>query len=173
MAAVSRADAVWEGDLTSGKGRVTVASGTFNEFPVTWADRAERTHGTSPEELIAAAHAACYSMAFSNGLAKAGHHPERLNTTAEVEFIPGTGITTITLTVRGHIHGIDAGEFQKLAEEAKRHAQLTQLLAQPAARVLDLLAAVDVIPAAAARIPREQDEALRLELPLPGFDHEG
>src|SRR5437588_12454631 len=102
MAAISRADAVWEGDLTSGKGRVKVASGAFNEFPVTWASRAERTHGgTSPEELLAAAHAACYSMAFSNGLAKAGHHPERLNTSAEVEFVPGTGITTITLTVRG------------------------------------------------------------------------
>ncbi len=128
MAAVSRADAIWEGDLTSGKGRVKVASGTFPEFPVTWADRAERTHGTSPEELIAAAHSACYSMAFSNGLAKAGHHPERLNTTAEVEFVPGTGITTITLTVRGHIHGLEAGEFQKLANEAKEGCPVSKAL---------------------------------------------
>jgi osmotically inducible protein OsmC len=128
MAAVSRADAIWEGDLTSGKGRVKVASGTFPEFPVTWADRAERTHGTSPEELIAAAHAACYSMAFSNGLAKAGHHPERLNTTAEVEFVPGTGITTITLIVRGHIHGLDEGEFQKLANEAKEGCPVSKAL---------------------------------------------
>jgi osmotically inducible protein OsmC len=120
MAAISRADAVWEGDLTSGRGRVKVASGTFNEFPVTWASRADRGHGgTSPEELIAAAHAACYSMAFSNGLSKAGHRPERLNTTAEVEFVPGPGITTITLTVRGHIHGIEDAEFQRLAQEAK------------------------------------------------------
>src|SRR5690348_5049089 len=120
MAAISRADAAWEGDLMSGHGRVKVASGTFSEFPVTWAHRADRTQGgTSPEELIAAAHAACYSMAFSNGLAKAGHHPERLNTTAEVEFVPGKGITTITLTVKGHIHGIQDAEFQKLAEEAK------------------------------------------------------
>src|SRR6266851_7559124 len=111
MAAISRADAVWEGDLMSGKGRVKVASGTFEEFPVTWATRAERTHGgTSPEELIAAAHAACYSMALSNGLAKAGHHPERLNTPAEVEFIPGKGIASSTTTVRGHIHGLDAKE---------------------------------------------------------------
>jgi osmotically inducible protein OsmC len=128
MAAISRADAVWEGDLTSGKGRVKVASGTFNEFPVTWADRAERNHGTSPEELIAAAHAACFSMAFSNGLAKAGHHPERLNTTAEVEFVPGTGITTITLTVRGHIHGINDTDFQKLAEEAKEGCPVSKAL---------------------------------------------
>lgn len=127
MAAISRADAVWEGDLTKGRGRVKVASGTFNEFPVTWASRADRGHGgTSPEELIAAAHAACYSMAFSNGLAKAGHEPERLNTTAEVEFVPGTGITTITLTVRGHIHGIQDAEFQKLAQEAKDGCPVSQ-----------------------------------------------
>ena len=129
MAAISRADAVWEGDLTSGRGRVKVASGTFSEFPVTWAARAERTHGgTSPEELIAAAHAACYSMAFSNGLSKAGHKPERLNTTAEVEFIPGKGITTITLSVKGHIHGIDEAEFRKLAEEAKDGCPVSQAL---------------------------------------------
>src|SRR5947209_15797347 len=128
MAAISRADAVWEGDLMSGRGRVKVASGTFPEFPVTWANRAERQHGTSPEELIAAAHAACYSMALSNGLSQAGHKPERLNTTAEVEFVPGTGITAITLTVRGHIHGIEAAEFQKLADAAKDGCPISQAL---------------------------------------------
>jgi len=129
MAAVSRADTVWEGDLTSGRGRVKVASGAFDEFPVTWASRAERQHGgTSPEELLAAAHAACYSMALSNGLSKAGHKPERLNTTAEVEFVPGTGITTSTITIRGHIHGISADEFQKLAEEAKDGCPVSQAL---------------------------------------------
>ena len=127
MAAISRADAVWEGDLANGRGRVKVASGTFSEFPVTWGSRADRGKGgTSPEELIAAAHAACYSMAFSNGLSKAGHQPERLNTTAEVEFVPGTGITTITLTVKGHIHGIDEGTFRKLAEEAKEGCPVSQ-----------------------------------------------
>jgi osmotically inducible protein OsmC len=129
MAAISRADVVWEGDLATGNGRVKVASGTFNEFPVTWASRSDRTHGgTSPEELIAAAHAACYSMAFSNGLAKAGHHPERLNTSAEVEFVPGQGITTITLTVAGHIHGISDADFQKLAEEAKEGCPVSKAL---------------------------------------------
>ena len=128
MAAISRADAVWEGDLMSGKGRVKVASGTFNEFPVTWANRAERTHGTSPEELLAAAHAACYSMALSLGLSKAGHKVERLNTTAEVEFVPGTGITTITLTTIGHIHGIDPAEFQKEAEAAKEGCPVSKAL---------------------------------------------
>ena len=129
MAAISRADVVWEGDLTSGNGRVKVASGTFNEFPVTWASRADRQKGgTSPEELIAAAHAACYSMALSSGLAKAGYQPERLNTTAEVEFVPGKGIASSTLTVRGHIHGIDAAEFQKQAEAAKDGCPVSQAL---------------------------------------------
>src|SRR4030088_2971044 len=120
MAAISRADATWEGDLMSGGGRVKPESGAFGELPITWAARAGREHGkTSPEELIAAAHAACYSMAFSNGLAKAGHHPERLSTTAEEEVVPGQGITTSTLTVTGHIHGISDADFQKLAAEAK------------------------------------------------------
>ena len=129
MAAVSRADVVWEGDLATGKGRVKVASETFAEFPVTWASRAERKHGTtSPEELLAAAHAACYCMAFSNGLSKAGHKVERLSTTAEVEFVPGTGITTSTITVRGRVAGIDAGEFQKLAEEAKEGCPVSKAL---------------------------------------------
>jgi osmotically inducible protein OsmC len=129
MAAISRADATWEGDLTTGHGTVKVASGTFPEFPVTWANRAERTHGgTSPEELIAAAHASCYCMALSNGLKKAGHEPERLNVTAEVEFVPGKGIASSTLSVKGHIHGIDAAEFQKLAEEAKDGCPVSQAL---------------------------------------------
>src|SRR5215831_2634884 len=129
MAAISRADALWVGDLASGHGQVKVASGTFDEFPVTWAHRADRTQGgTSPEELLAAAHAACYSMALSNGLAKAGHEPERLNTTAEVEFVPGTGITTINLTVKGHIHHMEEAEFKRLAEEAKDGCPVSQAL---------------------------------------------
>ena len=129
MAAVSRADAVWEGDLTTGKGRVKVASGTFSEFPVTWASRAEAQHGkTSPEELLAAAHAACYSMAFSGGLSKAGHKVERLSTSAAVEFVPGTGITTITLTTVGRVSGIDAAEFQKEAEAAKEGCPISKAL---------------------------------------------
>jgi osmotically inducible protein OsmC len=128
MAAVSRADAVWEGDLTSGSGRVKVASGTFNEFPVTWASRAERHQGTtSPEELLAAAHAACFSMAFSNGLSKSGHKVERLNTSAEVEFVPGA-ITTVTITTVGRVAGIDAAEFQKEAEAAKEGCPVSKAL---------------------------------------------
>ncbi len=129
MAAVSRADVIWEGDLASGHGRVRVASETFSEFPVTWASRAERQHGkTSPEELLAAAHASCYSMAFSNGLSKAGHKVERLDTSAEVEFVPGTGITTVTITTVGRIPGIDDAEFQKQAEAAKEGCPVSKAL---------------------------------------------
>jgi lipoyl-dependent peroxiredoxin len=129
MAAISRADAEWKGDLTSGSGKVKPASGAFDELPVTWASRTERQHGkTSPEELLAAAHAACFSMAFSNGLAKAGHKVEELNTTAEVEFVPGPGITSVTLTVRGRIGGIEDPEFQELAEAAKEGCPISKAL---------------------------------------------
>ncbi len=129
MAAISRAEATWEGDLISGSGHVKPESGAFAELPVSWAARAERQHGkTSPEELIAAAHAACYNMAFSNGLAKAGHKPERLITKSEIEFVPGTGITTATLTVRGRVSGITKDDFQKLAEEAKDGCPVSQAL---------------------------------------------
>jgi osmotically inducible protein OsmC len=129
MAAISRADAIWKGDLPSGSGRVKVASGALDEFPVSWASRAESQHGkTSPEELIAAAHAACYSMAFSNGLSKAGHKVEELNTSAAVTFVPGTGITTVELSVRGRVTGIDETEFQKLAGEAKDGCPVSKAL---------------------------------------------
>jgi len=129
MAAISRADATWEGDLVSGGGHVKPESGAFADLPITWASRAERQHGkTSPEELIAAAHASCFSMAFSNGLAKAGHTPERLDTRVEIEFVPGTGITTSTITVRGHIHGISNDEFQKLAKEAEEGCPVSKAM---------------------------------------------
>ena len=129
MAAISRANAVWKGDLMTGSGRVTPASGAFVELPVSWASRTESQKGkTSPEELIAAAHASCFSMAFSNGLSKAGHKVEELNTTAAVEFAPGPGITSVTLTVRGRIGGIDDAEFQKLATEAKEGCPVSKAL---------------------------------------------
>jgi osmotically inducible protein OsmC len=129
MAAVSRADATWEGDLIHGGGRVKPASGAFAEVPVSWAARTERSAGkTSPEELIAAAHAACYCMAFSNGLSKAGHEVLNLDVSAEVEFVPGTGITSSTLTVSGHVHGINESEFLQLAEAAKDGCPVSQAL---------------------------------------------
>jgi osmotically inducible protein OsmC len=128
MAAVSRADASWDGDLKDGSGNVKPASGAFAELPVTWASRTDRSEGTSPEELIAAAHAACYSMALSNELGKAGHEQTRVRTTAEVEFVPGTGITTITLTVRGTAAKIDEHEFKRFAEMAKDGCPVSQLV---------------------------------------------
>lgn len=129
MAATSRAEASWEGDLIKGGGHVKPATGAFGELPITWAARAEHQHGkTSPEELIAAAHASCYCMAFSNGLSKAGHHVDRLDTTAEVDFVPGSGITQIRLSVRGRVHGVDDAGFQKLAEEAKTGCPVSQAL---------------------------------------------
>src|SRR4029077_21034397 len=138
MAAISRADAVWTGDLMSGSGRVKPASGAIEEFPVSWASRAESQKGkTSPEELLASAHAACYSMAFSNGLSKAGHKVEELNTSAAVEFTPGPGITSVTLTVRGRVAGIDEAEFMKLAEEAKVGCPVSKALAPSVKVTLD------------------------------------
>jgi len=129
MAAVSRADATWEGELTHGGGSVKPATGAFPEVPVSWSARTEHTAGkTSPEELIAAAHAACYCMAFSNGLSKAGHDVQRLDVSAEVEFVPGTGITSSTLTVNGRVRGITEAEFRQEAEAAKDGCPVSQAL---------------------------------------------
>jgi lipoyl-dependent peroxiredoxin len=129
MAAVSRADANWEGDLIHGGGRVRPASGAFAELPVTWATRAERSEGaTSPDELLAAAHAACFCMAFSNGLGKAGHEDIKLSASSEIEFVPGTGVTTVTLKVRGGAKGISEAEFVKLATEAKDGCPISQVM---------------------------------------------
>jgi osmotically inducible protein OsmC len=122
MATERSAQATWQGDLMSGSGEIHEApSGAFGPLQVSWAARAEEQHGgkTSPEELIAAAHAACFAMAFSNELAKAGHAPERLETSATVTFVPGTGITKAALTVVGSVPGIDEAAFEEIAEKAK------------------------------------------------------
>ena len=116
-----RADVVWEGSLMEGSGTITsTGSGALPELPITWASRTESPDGrTSPEELIAAAHAACFSMALSHGLAQAGNPPERLETSSTVTFVPGTGITKSTLTVTGRVPGIDEAAFREAAEAAK------------------------------------------------------
>jgi osmotically inducible protein OsmC len=122
MATERSAQTTWHGDLMSGSGEIhEVPSGAFGPLQVSWASRAEEQHGgkTSPEELIAAAHAACFAMAFSNELAKAGHPPERLETSATMTFVPGTGITKSALTVVGSVPGIDEAAFQEVAEQAK------------------------------------------------------
>src|SRR5256886_12014152 len=127
MAATSRAEARWEGDLVKGSGHVKPASEAFAELPITWAARAEHQHGTtSPEELIAAAHASCYCMAFSNELSKAGHVVERLDATAEADFVPGTGITQIRLSDRDRGKGIDRARCPKLAEGASTRRPVSQ-----------------------------------------------
>src|SRR5207253_7413444 len=120
MAVESSASATWNGDLMGGRGSVRPASGAFAELPLTWRQRAEsRESGTSPEELIAAAHAGCFSMALSFGLANAGHPPERLESSARVGFQAGEGITGIHLAVRGRVPGIDEAGFVEAAETAK------------------------------------------------------
>jgi len=121
MATERRAEVVWEGSLLEGSGTITkVGSGALPELPVTWTSRAESPEGrTSPEELIAAAHASCFSMALSGALAQAGNPPERLETSATVTFVPGTGITKSALTVTGRVAGLNEQAFQEAAEGAK------------------------------------------------------
>jgi osmotically inducible protein OsmC len=130
MAVESSAEATWSGDLFKGSGTVRPASGTFAEVALTWRQRAEtRDSGTSPEELIAAAHAGCFAMALSNELSKAGHAPERLDTSARVTFQAGEGITGIRLTVRGKVPGIDAQGFDEAAQAAKAGCPVSKALA--------------------------------------------
>ena len=132
MAAERRAAVTWNGDLMSGSGTIDeVGSGAFGPLDVSWPARSEEASGgkTSPEELIAAAHASCFSMALSGGLAKAGNAPERLQTSAAVTFVPGTGITKIALTVRGTVPGLDADAFREAAEDAKKNCPVSQALA--------------------------------------------
>ncbi|MCL2782394.1 MAG: OsmC family protein [Propionibacteriaceae bacterium] len=126
----NKAQAHWEGPLLSGKGQVTLASSQVASFPIGWAARAESVVGTTnPEELIAAAHAACYSMALSNGLANNGTPPARLDTTVEVGFDPRTGLTGSHISVVGAVPGIDADQFQHFAEDAKANCPVSKALA--------------------------------------------
>jgi osmotically inducible protein OsmC len=129
MATTRRATAHWEGSLIEGAGRVTLDSSGLGTYDVTWASRAEDPNGrTSPEELIAAAHSACFSMALSNALAKAGNAPEALDTTADVTFQPGEGITGIHLSVRGVVPGLSAEQFAEAAQGAKANCPVSKAL---------------------------------------------
>lgn len=130
MPTTRHATTVWEGTLFEGAGKVTLESSGLGTFDVSWPARAEAANGkTSPEELIAAAHSSCFSMAFSNGLAKNETPATRLKVTADVEFTPGTGITGIKLTVRGEVPGIDNDKFVELAQAAKEGCPVSQALA--------------------------------------------
>jgi osmotically inducible protein OsmC len=129
MATTRTANAHWEGSLLEGAGTVSLDSSNLGRYEVTWAARTEKPEGrTSPEELIAAAHASCFSMALSHGLAGAGTPPASLDTRADVTFQPGEGITGIHLTVRGSVPGLDSDGFVAAAEAAKRNCPVSQAL---------------------------------------------
>jgi lipoyl-dependent peroxiredoxin len=130
MATERRAEVTWQGDLMGGSGVIDrVGSGAFGPLDVTWASRAEDPAGrTSPEELIAAAHASCFSMALAGALAKAGNPPESLSTSATVTFVPGTGITRSALEVEGKVPGLDEDAFRQAAEQAKDGCPVSQAL---------------------------------------------
>jgi osmotically inducible protein OsmC len=129
MATVRTAEAHWEGSLMEGQGEVELVSSGVGSFEVSWPSRAEQANGkTSPEELIAAAHSTCFSMALSHGLAGAGTPPTTIDTRADVTFQPGTGITGIKLTVTGVVPGIDADAFEAAAQDAKKNCPVSQAL---------------------------------------------
>ena len=129
MATTRTATTRWQGSLMEGAGSVTLDSSGIGTYDVTWAPRAEEPNGrTSPEELIAAAHSACFSMALSNILAKGGNAPQSLDTKADVTFQPGEGITGIHITVVGSVPGMDADGFRKAAEDAKENCPVSQAL---------------------------------------------
>ncbi len=131
MAATRTAEVVWEGSMLEGGGTIeSVGSGALGELPVTWEARIGEESGgkTSPDELVAAAHAACLSMALSNGLAQAGSAPERLTVGARATFVPGEGLTTMELDVRGRVPGMDADAFRRAAEDAKENCPVSQAL---------------------------------------------
>jgi len=128
--ATRKAEAVWTGDLKGGNGRMKVQSGAF-EVPYSFRTRFEEEPGTNPEELIGAAHAGCFSMAFANILAGAGHAPEQVQTTAKVQFGPvegGWAITRIDLVTEGTVPGISEEEFQKHAQSAKAGCPVSKAL---------------------------------------------
>ena len=129
MATTRKASTVWDGTLLEGKGEVTLNSSGVGVFPVSWPARSAEPNGvTSPEELIAAAHSACFSMAFASALTKAGTPPTELRTSAEVDFQPGVGITEIRLHVSGDVPGLDHAGFVLAAEGAKEGCPVSQAL---------------------------------------------
>ena len=131
MATHRTAEVTWHGSLIEGSGTIdSTTSGVVAPLPVTWASRAEDPQGrTSPEDLLAAAHASCFAMALSGALADAGHPPDELRTSATVTFVPGTGITKSALSVVGRVQDIDEDAFREAAEGAKAGCPVSQALA--------------------------------------------
>jgi osmotically inducible protein OsmC len=129
MATVRTANAHWEGSLFEGAGTVGLASSGVGSFDVTWASRSQEANGkTSPEELIAAAHSTCFSMSLALGLATAGTPPTSIDTSADVTFQPGQGITGIKLTVKGAVPGLTAEQFEAAAQDAKKNCPVSKAL---------------------------------------------
>ena len=129
MAVTSSASTAWKGTLADGAGTATLASGV-GSFAVTWKARSAGENGqTTPEELLAAAHASCYSMALTHGLTEAGTPPTSVDTTARVSFAPGQGITGIELSVEAVVPGIDADAFAAAAADAKANCPVSKALA--------------------------------------------
>ncbi|MCX5193716.1 OsmC family protein [Streptomyces sp. NBC_00249] len=129
MATTRHAHTVWEGNLLEGKGVVSLDSSGLGSYDVSWPARSEAANGkTSPEELIAAAHSSCFSMALSHALAGGGTIATRLETKADVTFQPGEGITGIHLTVVGEVPGLDEAGFVAAAEGAKKNCPVSQAL---------------------------------------------
>lgn len=130
MAVTSEASTTWTGSLAEGSGTVAFSSSNLGTFPINWKARSEGSDTTTtPEELIAAAHASCFSMALSHALAENGTPPERVNTSASVTFNPGTGITGSHLNVNAVVPGLSPEAFQQLAEGAKTGCPVSQALA--------------------------------------------
>jgi lipoyl-dependent peroxiredoxin len=131
LATERTAEVTWRGSLMKGRGTIdSTTSGKLAPLDVTWASRAEDPQGrTSPEDLLAAAHASCFAMALSHALAEGGTEAEELRTSARVTFVPGTGITKSELTVRGRVPGMDEAAFRQAADEAKAGCPVSQALA--------------------------------------------
>ena len=132
MAVERSAKATWQGDLTGGSGQVSTQTGSVRNATVKWSSRAEQAdENTSPEELIAAAHATCVSMALANGLAQAGTPPKRLESEATATFDKagdGFRLTTMRLSIRGEVDGLDEDGFRQAAEAAKENCPVSQAL---------------------------------------------
>ena len=125
------AEAEWKGGLQDGSGRMKLGSGAY-DGPYSFKSRFEDGTGTNPEELIAAAHAGCFSMALSAGLGKAGTPPKRVHTTANLTFektAAGFAVTRIALTTEAEVPGIEEAAFHQQAEDAKRNCPISRLLA--------------------------------------------
>lgn len=128
MAAIKRtATGRWQGDLRGGNGELNSGSGVLSNIPFSFATRFENAKGTNPEELIAAAHAGCYSMAFANYLSEQGHQPEEISTEATIT-LDNLAITQMHLVTTGRVSGLEEADFERLAQEAEQQCPVSNLL---------------------------------------------